>query len=267
MRKQINRLFATMLGAAACLAFAGCVSRQVSDPGDTEPTVIVGANEDLPEGGGSTEDEPDVDGGLILDGGLTGGISGEVAAIGSELPKNVQKMFEIATVDWTGDELTPINLLGSKIVAGTIYELLCIEKQSEKGGAERLVLADLYAGFDGTYSLSSVRAFDSLNLKEKEQTDGMILSGSFTVTDAELSVAMPPAVQIAVKKAQAGLEDTEVEIMTYLGSQVVAGMKYRFLCRAVKKSEGAEPGLYYAAIYEDLGGNASFVDLYEIELP
>lgn len=259
MGRQINRLFATMLmGTAACLMLTGCKSEKGQNQTGTELTPIVDGGEQYPDNGG-------IDGGLTLGGGASYGSELVTEVAGAGLPNGVQKMFEIAMIDWKGETLTPVNLLGTKVVAGVIYELLCIEGVE---GQEHLVLADLYSGLDGTYSITSTREFNILDLKEKTDTDGgVMLSGGFTLTDMELSVEMPPVVQMAVKKAKDGLEDIEVEVMTYLGSQIVAGMKYRFLCRATKCTEGAEPALYYAAVYEDLGGNASFVDLYEIELP
>lgn len=274
MRKQINRLFATILaGTTACLLMAGCASKKVNDPNAEGLTGVLSGEENLfdedllPDDGmfdgGMTIGGGMPDGGEI-DGGMSLGGVGAPAVLGSGLPDDVQQLFDLALQGHKDSTLTPVCLLGTEVTAGTVYEILCIE---EKGEKERLALADLSVGLDGTASLASVRKFDALNLKEKEGTDGMPLDGGFTVTETELTVELPPAVRIALLKAKAGLEDTEVEVMAYLGSQIVAGMKYRFLCRVTDNTEGASPKLCYAAVYEDLGGNASFVDLYEIELP
>ena len=68
------------------------------------------------------------------------------------------------------------------------------------------------------------------------------------------------------EKAMEGMVGVNYTPVLCLGSQLVAGMNYCYLCRARVVYPDAEP--YYALvyIYEDLNGNASLLDIQTLEL-
>lgn len=59
------------------------------------------------------------------------------------------------------------------------------------------------------------------------------------------------------EKATAGMEGAALEPLSVIGTQVVAGTNYAFLCKSVSDTAGATSTLAVVIVYADLGGNAS----------
>ena len=57
--------------------------------------------------------------------------------------------------------------------------------------------------------------------------------------------------------------------IAYLGSQVVAGTNYAFLCQAVTAYPGSleiEPGYVMVYLYQDLSGNVSILSIADFDI-
>ena len=95
--------------------------------------------------------------------------------------------------------------------------------------------------------------------------DGMIDGGwsaasSMKITEQHLDL---------FKKAQETLTGAYYTPLALLGTQVVAGTNYRFLCRmdASVPELNATPVYAVVVIYEDLSGNATISEIYDSEVP
>ena len=95
--------------------------------------------------------------------------------------------------------------------------------------------------------------------------DGMIEGGwsaasSMKITEQHLDL---------FKKAQETLTGAYYTPLALLGTQVVAGTNYRFLCRmdASVPELNATPVYAVVVIYEDLSGNATISEIYDSEVP
>ena len=67
-------------------------------------------------------------------------------------------------------------------------------------------------------------------------------------------------------KATAALAGVEYVPVAYLGSQVVAGINHRVLCKATATVPGAETTYVIVTIYEDLNGNAGITVTFDFDV-
>lgn len=99
-----------------------------------------------------------------------------------------------------------------------------------------------------------IETSEAEEIEEVEHTD--IAVSAWTLTDAN-GVYMPEdALEAfnAVGESFVGIKYTPI---AYLGSQVVAGTNYGFLCRAT--DDAGESSLHVITVYKDLDGNASIL--------
>ena len=78
----------------------------------------------------------------------------------AELPENAQAAFEKAADAYLGVNYSPIALLGTQIVAGTNYKVLCYGTTATKNPITSLYVIDIYEDLDGEAVISSAALFD-----------------------------------------------------------------------------------------------------------
>ena len=89
-----------------------------------------------------------------------------------------------------------------------------------------------------------------------ESEEGRLILGGWTVNSGDLSLDSNPDAKAAFEKATEGLAGYVYEPLAVLGSQVVAGMNYRILCRGTVVVPDAIPTYEIVTVYADLNGNA-----------
>ena len=102
-----------------------------------------------------SEDEPEAS--EVLEGGWT--INSDVAA-GAKIDEDVQKAFDSAMEGLVGASYEPIVVLGSQVVSGTNYEVLCKETLADANGTEMLAVVILNVDLDGNSSILKIVEFD-----------------------------------------------------------------------------------------------------------
>lgn len=88
--------------------------------------------------------------------------------------------------------------------------------------------------------------------------------GGWTATDA-VSLVMPEEATAAFEKAMDGLLGVNYTPVALLAKQVVSGTNYCFLCEAKVVAPGAEGVYCLVYVYQDLQGNASILDVEDLE--
>ena len=68
----------------------------------------------------------------------------------------------------------------------------------------------------------------------------------------------------AFEKATKDLEGYAYEVIAVLGSQVVSGMNYMYLCKGEVVSPEASPEYFLVTVYEDLEGKAEITETEEL---
>lgn len=91
--------------------------------------------------------------------GLAGGWT-VADASGAALDENAQAAFDAALLGFSGVGYTPLALLGTQVVAGTNYLVLCKATRVTAEPVSALAVVQIYAGLDGTAAITSVAGFD-----------------------------------------------------------------------------------------------------------
>ena len=89
------------------------------------------------------------------------------------------------------------------------------------------------------------------------------LSGGWTAAE---DPAVTDEMNALIQKALDGLVGVNYIPVAYLGSQVVAGTNYAFLCQATAVVPDAVPAWKILYLYEDLEGNVSVLGISDLEL-
>lgn len=76
------------------------------------------------------------------------------------LPDEAQAAFEAATTDYVGVEYKPIALLGTQVVAGLNYKILCYGTLVTSEPVTSWYVIDIYQDLQGNCSISDVQLFD-----------------------------------------------------------------------------------------------------------
>ena len=79
-------------------------------------------------------------------------------------------------------------------------------------------------------------------------------------------IALTPERLAPLEEALTGLVGVAYEPVAYLGSQVVAGMKHCYLCRATVVYPGAQPAWKLVYVYEPLEGPAEITRIADLDL-
>ncbi|MDO4798498.1 MAG: hypothetical protein Q4A01_10845 [Coriobacteriales bacterium] len=92
---------------------------------------------------------------------VEGGWEIEIPAQANALPGEAEQAFAAAVKEYKDAELMPIALLGTQVVAGTNYQVLCVSTKSD-GSAPDLCVAQVYRDLDGNAQMSEVKTLDLL---------------------------------------------------------------------------------------------------------
>ena len=144
------------------------------------------------------------------------------------------------------DGCTPATVLATQVVAGTNYAYLCWDDTSWSVDV-------VYEDLEGNVSVSGKKPIDVSNVATLAQDKGAA-TGAWADQVRVANLAFQPAeATSALTKAVEASKDELYEV-ALLGTQVVSGVNYRFLC-GTPDTDGAGT-LYVVDVYQDLDGNA-----------
>lgn len=192
-------------------------------------------------------------------------IGGYVQEYAGSIDANAQKAFDKAMEDYTGGKFEPITVLGTQVVAGTNYAILCNETLMTQNAEQALKIVVIFEDLDGSASVLSVNDFSADNVLPSNAS-GEVGDGAWMVPETVTAPNLDKAKQAAFDKAYEEFVGSKVEVMAYLGSQVVAGTNYRYLCKVTPVVPDAVSTLQLVVVYEDLEGNASFENFYPVDI-
>lgn len=179
----------------------------------------------------------------------------EISPAGGILPDETQKAFDKAMENYGKGRMKALALLGTQVVAGTNHSVLCADESGS------LKVLTVYADFSGGAEVINEADFDFTALSESSQP-GEELSGGWSI-DAESvksdenTGTFPEDALNAFKKAVENQGDgITVLPQAYLGSQIVAGKNYAYVCAVKSSAQNAQGSVQVITVYEDLSGNA-----------
>lgn len=143
----------------------------------------------------------------------------------------------------------PVALLATQVVSGQNYAFL----GKDATGWQVLVC---YKNTAGKVMLTSTKAIDLADVKTVDQSVLSEVAGGWTVPMPDTAATLDKEAQTAFDKAQQGYAGVGFMPIALLGTQVVAGTNYKFLCDGTEAVQNPAAELYVVTVYEDPSGNA-----------
>ena len=185
---------------------------------------------------------------------MTGGwaaVSGDTSLSAN---KKAKAAFEKATETLTGMEYEPVAVLGTQVVAGTNYCILCRGRATVPDAVPAVELVYIYEDLQGKAEVTG----------SKTLIGSEVLDGGWSANTGDFDLEKNADVKKAFVKATEAFTGSELEPVAYLGSQVVAGTNHLILCRSTAAVPGAEPEFSLAVVYADLNGGAEMGSIEEV---
>ncbi|MBO2516524.1 MAG: hypothetical protein CW338_04490 [Clostridiales bacterium] len=179
---------------------------------------------------------------------------GWMPAKDTALTEEAAAALEKALQGFTGATYEPVALIGTQIVAGLNYCLLCKGTLVTAQPVEFYALVYVYADLEGNASITRVDRLTAV----PSQNAG--LAGGWQDNAEAFSRGAA-----ALEKALTGFAGAGYAPVAVIGTQVVAGTNYCLLCRGTLVT--AQPAEFYALVYvyEDLQGNAAITQIRNLE--
>ena len=183
------------------------------------------------------------------------------------LPEEVQTAFDKAAEQYVGSDLKPLAYIASQVVAGTNYMILCEAETVTEEPVKSYQMVVVYADLEGNAEITQVKDFDLTAYVNGDSTEisAEQLAGGWTVATEKASSVIPQDAKDVFDKAAAGFTGSELEPMVLLGTQVVAGTNYAFLCYSTLQTEETVNGIQVVTVYADLEGNAEITGICTVD--
>ena len=210
----------------------------------------------------NTEAETDIESTEVMDGGWE--IAGNEAA---GLPEEVRAAFDKAVEQFTGSELKPVAYIANQVVAGTNYMILCEAETATAEPVRTYQMAIIYADLEGNAELTSINDFDLTAYTDGNDTEinSEQLAGGWIVPEDAVGSEIPEDAQAAFDKAAEQFTGSDIEPLALLGTQVVAGTNYAFICKSTLTTQEPVSGIQIVTVYADLDGNAEITNISTID--
>ena len=180
---------------------------------------------------------------------LLGGWTIAAGEAGYELPEEVKAAFESAAMFNLGMDYTPVTYLGSQVVAGMNYRILCTGTPVVPDAAEGLYVVTVYQDLEGNASITEVKELDLAELEETEEADlpATGLMGGWYAPETYEAGELPADAQAAFDAATMMLLGVDYVPADLLGTKVIAGTEYAILSYATTVTE--QPESYFAVLF------------------
>ena len=188
---------------------------------------------------------------------------------GSYLTKAEKKVFDQAVKELTGVTYTPVFTLATQVAAGTHYAFFCKAVSvtaSPRTSWEILIVSE------NTKGKCKILKVNSFNYKKIRTRKSAYLAGGddggWVCNNKKVkSSGVPSAAKKALRKATEDYEGLSLTPLVLLGSQVVAGTNYKYLCLGTASDQNATTCLYEVVVCEDTKGGCTITDCNIIDLP
>lgn len=195
-----------------------------------------------------------------------GSMSLELPAIGAwqhtespVVPDEVKALLDKSLENLDGAVYIPVAYLGSQVVAGTNYALLCRVAPVVPDAVETYCIVYLYEDLEGNVEITQVEdSLASTDLSNEQFPDGWEQPESPELTE-EARTALDKALEGFV-----GATYTPFALVS-TQTQAVAGANYCILCECTITVPDAEPVYTLVYIYEDPDGNAELTQIVDFD--
>ena len=259
--KKILALMITFVMAAALSGAAFAAEDNIDPDYLTIDSVTMSTPDDGPQ-------EVTPEGGLEMSG-LPGGWSVFEDGTEYKLPDEVKEAFDKAMEEYDGMNLTPIALLGSQVVAGRNYQILCSGAPVVPDPQPGLYVAVIYLDLQENAAITNVVDFDLGKIEESArdaEAPAERLAGGWSAPDAPEGTALPEDAATAFSAAIQDQTDVSYIPAALLGTKVIAGTEYAFLAYATPETQ--DPISYYAVIFcaANVDGTCDLMSIVPLDL-
>ena len=241
---MFKKLLVLLLVFAMIFSFAACGTKDQSDENETEAEEIEVESTEPMDGAWEITDNTAV-----------------------ALPEDVQTAFDKALEKFVGSNLTPVAYVADQVVAGTNYMILCEAETVTAEPLKSYQMVIVYSDLDGNAELTTVKDFDLTAYTEGDNTEinAEELAGGWSVPEETVTTSIPDKAKAAFDKAVDGMTGNEIEPLALLGTQVVAGTNYAFICKSTLATQEPVTGIQIVTVYEDLDGESSITNICTVD--
>lgn len=165
--------------------------------------------------------------------------------------------FKKATTELLGVSYQPIAVLGTQVVAGTKYAILCKATPVIPDAAPDITIMYIYENIDGTVDIDGFQTVISGGDKGGFKAN----TGKFTIKNKKNK-----AVYSAYKKAMKELVGVDYKPVLYLGKQTKSGSSYMILCRSQAVYPNAPYEWSLVTVSKSAKGKVKLGDVQTLEL-
>lgn len=181
------------------------------------------------------------------------------------IPEDAQKALALATEELTGATYEAVAYLGSQVVAGTNYALLCNITPVVPDAKGTLNVVTIYKDLDGKASIKDTKEIDITKYTTENEINFEELSGGWNNNEA-IGSDLTGDTKLAFDKAFEDFAGVDYSPLALLGTQVVAGTNFAVLCKASTVTAEPQTALAVVIIYADLQGNASITSICQFNI-
>lgn len=183
----------------------------------------------------------------------------EVNTGSTSISKNAaaKAAFKKATAELLGVSYQPIAVLGTQVVAGTKYAILCKATPVIPDAAPDITIMYIYENVDGTVDIDGFHTIISGGDKGGFKAN----TGKFTIKNKKNK-----AVYSTYKKAMKELVGVDYKPVLYLGKQTKSGSSYMILCRSQAVYPNAPYEWSLVTVSKSAKGKVKLGDVQTLEL-
>lgn len=183
----------------------------------------------------------------------------EVNTGSTSISKNAaaKAAFKKATAELLGVSYQPIAVLGTQVVAGTKYAILCKATPVIPDAAPDITIMYIYENVDGTVDIDGFQTI----ISGGDEGGFKANTGKFTIKNKKNK-----AVYSAYKKAMKELVGVDYKPVLYLGKQTKSGSSYMILCRSQAVYPNAPYEWSLVTVSKSAKGKVKLGDVQTLEL-
>lgn len=155
--------------------------------------------------------------------------------------------FEKVTENINGVTYEPIAVLGTQVVSGSNYAVLCRKTPSNPSAASEVVVMYIYDSLDGS---AKVTGFKTV-IDESDKDGYTVNAGKFAISNRKNRT-----VYNTYRKAVKEVSGTTYKPVLYMGKRTGSGRNYMLLCRTKDAGSDAEYQWSIVTVNKSASGNA-----------
>ena len=184
----------------------------------------------------------------------------------SLLSDEEMEIFDEAVSSLPGGAYTPIAVIATQVVAGTNYAYLCLHTPVNAEELTSWYIVTLYEDLSGSVEVMNMEEIELNDIETMDTAYNPAFVGSWTAPSEVQPASLPEDASDAFEAAMEGYVGVSYSPIALLGTQLVSGTNYKFLCYGTLVTKDPVTSWYVVDIYENLQGEYSITDIQLFDL-